>query len=383
MSLNTWQEILDGSKPPLLGCGCMRFPLERIHHKLDSDRARQLVDMSMKLGISYYDTAWPYHGGENEPVLGEILSAYPRENYFLVTKLPCWEIESLDQARQTLERQLQRLRTDYLDGYLLHSLSRKTWDRMKRLGVPELLEEYRANGVLRHVGFSFHDRYEVFEEILCSRPWDLCQIQLNYMDTTYQAGLRGLELARARGVPVVIMEPLKGGLLAQLPAEVAQPLRAIDPQASDASWALRWIASQPGVRVVLSGMAEEGQLQENHRLFEPLRPLDQRELDAVEEAADRLRQRLKNGCTGCRYCLPCPQGVDIPRTFQIWNSMAMYDNQKLTRRAWRGLEEEARPNHCVGCGHCETLCPQQISISRDLAQAERDVEAFVQRKNDL
>ena len=229
---------------------------------------------------------------------------------------------------------------------------------------------------MKRLGFSFHDAYPVLEEILRFRSWDFCQIQLNYMDTEYQAGLKGLALAREMGVPVVVMEPVKGGSLAQLPAEVAQPLKALDPEASPASWALRWAASQPGVSVVLSGMSDTGQLEENLSTFSPLRPLSPAEEDAVQETARRLRRRIQNGCTGCRYCMPCPAGVDIPKSFQIWNNMSMYQNAALTRRAWEGLEAQARPDRCVGCGRCEEACPQHLSIREDLARAQAEIRNF-------
>ena len=363
----------------LLGYGCMRFPQDRETHKLDWEQARTLIDRSMEGGILYYDTAWPYHGGESEPFLGQVLSRYPRESYLLATKLPCWAVDSLERARQIIEEQLRRLDTDHVDAYLLHSLTKGTWERMKNLGVIELLEEYQRKGALLHLGFSFHDSYEVFEEILNSRSWDLCQIQLNYMDVEHQAGLRGLELARSKGVPVVVMEPVKGGSLARLSPEAARPLRALDPEASDASWALRWVASQPGVRVVLSGMSTMEQLEENLSLFTPLRTLTPEETSGVAQAAQVLRRRLKNGCTGCRYCLPCPSGVDIPKNFQIWNGMSVYENKTLTRRSWRMLEPEARADRCVGCGRCEALCPQHIPIREHLAQVTGQVKEFLDR----
>ena len=357
----------------------MRFPQDRETHKLDWEQARTLIDRSMEGGILYYDTAWPYHGGESEPFLGQVLSRYPRESYLLATKLPCWAVDSLERARQIIEEQFRRLDTDHVDAYLLHSLTKGTWERMKNLGVIELLEEYQRKGALLHLGFSFHDSYEVFEEILNSRSWDLCQIQLNYMDVEHQAGLRGLELARSKGVPVVVMEPVKGGSLARLSPEAARPLRALDPEASDASWALRWVASQPGVRVVLSGMSTMEQLEENLSLFTPLRTLTPEETSGVAQAAQVLRRRLKNGCTGCRYCLPCPSGVDIPKNFQIWNGMSVYENKTLTRRSWRMLEPEARADRCVGCGRCEALCPQHIPIREHLAQVTGQVKEFLDR----
>lgn len=374
--MDLWRRVMEGEGHVSLGYGCMRFPQDRTTHRLDWRQADKLIARAMEGGIRYYDTAWPYHGGESEPFLGEALARYPRDSYLLATKLPCWEVDRLERARELIEEQLRRLKTEYVDVYLLHSLTKKTWEQMEALGVPQLLEEYRAKGALKHIGFSFHDSYQVFERILSSRSWDLCQIQLNYMDVEHQAGLKGLALARSKGVPVVVMEPVKGGSLAQLPVEVAQPLRGLDPAASDAAWALRWVASQPGVRVVLSGMSTMEQLEDNLSVFTPLRTLSAGEEAGMAQTAELLRRRLKNGCTGCRYCMPCPSGVDIPKNFQIWNSMAMYQNQKLTRRAWRGLEPAARGNQCVGCGRCEELCPQHIPIREHLAQACEQVEAF-------
>ena len=365
-----------GPAPSLLGYGCMRFPVNE-KGEIRREEAQALIRQAMEAGVTYYDTAWPYHEGESEPFMGQVLSQYPRESYFLATKLPCWEIESLEQAEEIINRQLERLRTDYVDFYLLHTLSRKTWDKMVQLGVPQLLEEYQRRGKLRRLGFSFHDEYPVFEEILSYRPWDFCQIQLNYMDTCHQAGLKGLELARSRGVPVVVMEPVKGGSLAQLPQEVTRALTALDPKASHASWALRWVASQPGVTVVLSGMSTPEQVADNAAIFSPLRPLNREELAAVEETARLLGLRLNNGCTGCRYCMPCPGGVDIPKTFQIWNAMAMYRNLQVTARAWSQLEEEARPDRCLSCGACEAACPQHLPIRDHLARAAGEIPAFL------
>ena len=212
---------MGAATPSLLGYGCMRFPL-RPDGTVDEAQAARLIHRAVQGGVNYFDTAWPYHGGEGEPVLGRILSRYPRETYYLATKLPCWEISSREDAAERFARQLERLRTDYVDFYLLHSLSRNTWRRMKELGVVELLEEAQRRGRIRWFGFSFHDSFSAFEEILRARSWDLCQIQLNYMDTEHQAGLRGYALAEALGIPVVVMEPVKGGSLAQaLPPEAA------------------------------------------------------------------------------------------------------------------------------------------------------------------
>lgn len=363
------------TRPSLLGYGCMRFPVTQ--GKVDEAAAKALIARAIEGGVTYFDTAWPYHDGESEPMLGRILSEYPRESYCLATKLPCWEIGSREEAADRFARQLERLQTEYVDFYLLHSTSRKTWRKMVQLGVVELLEELQRQGKIRWLGFSFHDEYDAFEEILRARKWDFCQIQLNYMDTHHQAGLKGLALAKELEVPVVVMEPVKGGSLAALPEQAFEPLRALDPDASPARWAIRWVASQPGVQVVLSGMGTMEQLEDNLAAVSPLIPLSQEEQAAVEETARRLKERVKNGCTGCRYCMPCPAGVDIPKTFQLWNNMARYENRTITRRSWKGLAPEARPDQCYRCGQCERLCPQHLSVRRDLAQANEELRAFV------
>lgn len=361
----------------MLGYGCMRFPLDQQTRKIDEEKAQALVDRAMEAGVTYYDTAWFYHEGESESFMGRALGKYPRDRFLLATKLPCGMIDSLEKARETFAAQLERLHMDYVDFYLLHGLNRRTWEKMVELGIPDLLEEFRSQGKVRYLGFSFHDDYEVFEQILLARDWDMCQIQLNYMDTQHQAGLRGLELARSRGIPVVVMEPVKGGSLSLLPEEATAPLHRLDPQASAASWAVRWVASQPGVSVILSGMSNMEQLEDNLNCLSPLRPLKEEEQSAVEETARLLRMRVKNGCTGCRYCMPCPAGVDIPGNFSVWNSMAMYTNQARTKWAWNDLDEGERPGNCIGCGKCEEVCPQHIPIREHLALITAEVEGFI------
>lgn len=216
-------------RPSLLGYGCMRFPRKK-DRTVDEEKVAQLIHRAMEAGVTYYDTAWFYHDGESEPILGRILSQYPRESYYLATKMPCAIIDSLEQAKDIFAKQMERLQMDHFDFYLLHSLSGRSWKKMLELGVVDFLEQCHREGKFRWFGFLFHDEYEAFEEILRARNWDFCQIQLNYMDRDIQAGLRGHDLALELGVPLVIMEPVKGGLLAQPPEEVLEPLRGPGPQ---------------------------------------------------------------------------------------------------------------------------------------------------------
>ncbi len=358
----------------LLGFGCMRFPTK--DGKIDRERSAAMIDMAYKAGVTYYDVAYPYHGGEAEPVLGEIMKKYDRSTFTFATKLPCWEVHSLDDAKRLFHLQLERLQTDYVDFYLLHALDINRFREMVSYGVPEYLAELKEQGKIRNLGFSFHDRYESFVEILNYRDWDFCQIQYNYMDREEQAGDRGVQLCTEKGIPLVIMEPIKGGTLAVLPDEVMEPFRAIRPDASAASWALRFVASHPIIKVILSGMSAEDQVADNLHTFTEYEPLTAEELEAVEEATRRIRARVRIGCTGCRYCMPCPNGVDIPRNFSVWNQYGMYANEGSTRWNWSRMEEDKKAKNCVGCGACEDACPQHLPIREKLAQLQAELDAI-------
>ncbi len=359
-----------------LGYGCMRFPTDEGGHIIQASMDA-LIRRAYEAGVTYFDTAWPYHNGESEPALRHALSPFPRDSYLLATKLPCWEILSSDMAVERLHQQLERLGTDYIDFYLLHALNRITWGKMVERGVVERLAELKEAGIIRNLGFSFHDSYETFEEILNYRQWDFCQIQLNYMDTQLQAGMRGYDLATARGVPLVIMEPLKGGMLAQLPQAVMEPLTQMDDAVSVASWGMRWLASLPNVKVILSGMSTMEQLEDNLATFEEARPLSQEEQEGVTEVTQRLQLRLKNGCTGCRYCLPCPAGVDIPQNFRVWNLKSVFGIKNEVRRVWEFMDEGERATHCVGCGKCLSLCPQGIAIPDQLKLVAAEIQEYL------
>lgn len=361
-----------GIKPSMLGFGCMRFP-QKEDGSIDEVESEKMLDKAIEAGVTYIDTAYPYHNGESEPFVGRVLKKYKRDSFYLATKLPIWKVETIEDVKATFEEQLNRLQVDYVDFYLLHALSKERWEKILKLGVLDFCKEMKEQGKLKYIGFSFHDSYEVFEEILTSWDWDFCQIQYNYMDTEHQAGDRGYALAEKLGVPMVIMEPIKGGSLAVLPEDIAAMYKEADQEASISSWALRWVGTHSNVKVILSGMSTYSQVLDNLKTFETFKPLNQEEQVLVEKVAATIRSRVKNGCTGCRYCMPCPFGIDIPKNFAIWNQEAMYGNPAAAKRKYeRELAESARADQCRKCGACEKECPQAISIREDLVRVKED-----------
>lgn len=365
-----------GVSPSLLGFGCMRFP-QNPDGSICEPEAEKMLDTAIQAGVSYIDTAYPYHNGDSEPFVGRVLKKYDRSRLFLATKLPVWNVKTLDDAKRLFQEQLDRLQTDYVDFYLLHCLDKEKWQLVLDLGLISYFEEMKKEGKIRFFGFSFHDDFEVFKTILTYRNWDFCQIQYNYVDTDIQAGDRGYELAEELGVPLVIMEPVKGGSLAALPEEVTEPFRSYKPDASISSWALRWVASKPNVKVVLSGMSDMEQVNDNLQTFGSFQPLSLREKELVADVAAAIKKRTKNGCTGCAYCMPCPFGVNIPQNFRIWNDLSMYGNVNRTRQAYfKELEESARADQCQKCGKCEEVCPQSLSIRENLEAAAKEMEAL-------
>ncbi len=364
-----------GIETSLLGFGCMRFPVTA-DGKINEPEAERMMDYAIASGVNYIDTAYPYHGGESEPFVGRVLQKYDRKQLYLATKLPVWQVKTLSDVDQIFEEQLSRLQTDYIDFYLLHALNRDRFHSMVQLGCIKRLEELQALGKIRYLGFSFHDDYDAFAEILNYRQWDFCQIQINYMDAQEQAGLRGCELAQEKQVPMVVMEPLKGGTLASYAEDITARFRSLDPEASVASFALRWAASLPPVKVILSGMSTMEQVEDNVKTFADFHPLSEKEKEQIDEIVALINSRVQNGCTGCRYCMPCPAGVDIPGNFRVWNTYHMYQNYGLVKREWeRELGESRQAKCCIKCGRCEALCPQKISIRADLERVQADMDA--------
>ncbi len=374
MEFREFQKL--GIKTSLLGFGCMRYPVNS-DGSINEEMAGRMIDTAYQAGINYFDTAYPYHGGKSEIFTGKALDKYDRSSYYLATKLPVWFVEKAEDAERLFYEQLQKLNKDYVDFYLLHALTKERFDKMVSLGVLEVMDKLKAEGKIKYLGFSFHDGYEAFEHIIQFRAWDFCQIQLNYIDTEEQAGIKGYELAKKLGVPLVIMEPVKGGALAKLPQNITKHFDEIDPKKSTASWALRWVGSLPNVKVILSGMSDEEQVADNLDTFGNFMVLSEREQAAVRAAADTLKNSVKNGCTGCAYCMPCPAGVDIPRNFRLWNEYGMYQNSESIHRAWtKNFTEDIKAKNCVECGQCEDACPQKLSIRLNLKTLQTEFDGL-------
>ncbi len=363
-----------GIETSLLGFGCMRFPV-CADGKINEPEAERMLDKAIAEGVNYIDTAYPYHEGQSEIVVGKILKKYERSSFYLATKLPLWKVEKKEDIRAIFEEQLEKLQTDYIDFYLMHAVGKERWDKMLEIGCIGELEKLKAEGKIKYLGFSFHDSYEVFEEVINYRDWDFAQIQFNYMDAEEQAGTRGYELAVKKGVPLIIMEPVKGGSLSRFAEDIMGRFRQLDADASASSFALRWVGSFPGVKVILSGMSTMEQVEDNLKTFTPFKPLSQEERAVVEDVAATIKSRVQNGCTGCRYCMPCPAGVDIPGCFAAWNTYHMYQNYNVVKWRW---EKEIGPEHqaknCIKCGKCEEACPQKLSIREDLAKVQEDLD---------
>ena len=358
----------------LLGFGCMRFPTTA-DGEIDESEAERMLDTAIAAGVNYIDTAYPYHNGKSELLVGKVLKKYDRNSFYLATKLPVWLVHTVEDADRLLDEQLHKLQTDHIDFYLMHAMDKAHWEQMKEIGCIERLEKLREAGKIKYIGFSFHDKYETFEEIIEARDWDFCQIQLNYMDTREQAGLKGYELAASKGIPLVIMEPVKGGSLAVFAEDIMDKFHKLDADASAASFALRWVGSLPGVKVILSGMSTMEQVDDNLKTFGSFKPLTGEEEKTISQVTEILRSRVQNGCTGCRYCMPCPAGVDIPGCFASWNTYHMYQNYNVVKWRWeQALGEGKQAKNCIKCGKCEQVCPQKLSIRQDLEKTQADLD---------
>jgi predicted aldo/keto reductase-like oxidoreductase len=367
-----------GKEISLLGFGLMRLPTQGQETKaIDYPVAEAMVDEALAQGINYFDTGYFYHDGLSEPFAGKALGRHPRDGFLLATKLPAWLVDSRDGARRLFEEQLSRLGTDRLDFYLFHNLNAGHWDMVERMGLYEVFAGLRDEGVIGRLGFSMHDGPAHLRRVLDGHDFDFAQIQLNYIDWESLGAREMYGLLSSRGIPVVVMEPVRGGALAALPAEAAGKLRDLDPRASQASWALRFAASLPGVMTVLSGMSDPGQLRDNLATFNDYRPLGQAECDLLlGEVATSFNLANPVPCTGCRYCMDCPSGVNIPLNIAAYNeyryraSMDPKRGMAFFGLYFASLADAEGAENCQDCGECQDRCPQRIGIPALMREIE-------------
>ena len=365
-----------GVTVPLIGFGMMRLPkIAPDKNEIDYATAEKMFDRAMAAGANYFDTAYFYHGGLSEKCAGDLLTKYPRESYMLADKMPMGIPKTEEDVARVFDEQLQRTKAGYFDFYLVHALNKGKWEDAKRLHVCEFLEEKRKEGKIRFLGFSFHDSPEVLQTIVDARPWDFCQIQLNYVDWEAYRSREQYEILTRAGIPAIIMEPIRGGALASLNPKALLTLKNANPDASAASWALRYCASLPNVLTVLSGMSLPEHVEDNIRTFSPFQPLTDSERQTLEIAKGAYQGKLAVPCTACRYCMPCPVGVDIPGIFAMYNHAKLNDDMASFRKAYAALAADARASNCVKCGRCLKKCPQQIDIPAELEKIAKEAEA--------
>jgi len=349
----------------------MRLPLiDNDYARIDEEEAKRQLRFAIDNGVNYVDTAYPYHHEKSEEFVGRALQDGYREKVYVATKSPSWLIKTRDDLDKYLDIQLQKLQTDHIDYYLLHALNKRYWDNYKKNGVFDFIETAKASGKIKNIGFSFHDEYPIFEEILTSYDWDFCQIQMNYFDEEYQAGLKGLKLAGEKGIGVVIMEPLRGGRLAQQgPGEIEEVWEEADIKHSSVAWALRYIWNYPEVKTVLSGMNDMNHIKENiaEANMAEVDMLTAKEKDLINRVKLIYKSRIKVDCTNCKYCMPCPYGVDIPGNFSFYNNAFIFEDIAHFKDAYHNqMRPESMANICQACGQCESLCPQKIEIIHEL-----------------
>ena len=350
-----------------LGCGAMRLPVSDSipGTPIDEEKTEEMVDFALRHGVNYFDTAYGYHDGTSEVVMGKVLGKYPRDSYYLATKFPGYDLSNMDKVDTIFEEQLGKCGMEYFDFYLLHNIYEKNIDPYldPKYGIMDYLLKQKENGRIRHLGFSAHGRYDTMKRFLeaYGDKMEFCQIQLNYLDWKLQDAKAKVELLNEYHIPIWVMEPLRGGKLAELSAENEAKLHALRPEEAVPAWAFRFLQSIPGVTMVLSGMSNRDQLEKNIATFAEDRPLNEEEMAAILEAADSMLDVLP--CTACRYCVShCPKGLDVPTLLSLYNE-TRFVNGLITHMAVDALDEEKRPDACAGCHSCEAVCPQQLEIA--------------------
>lgn len=368
-----------GKEISRLGYGGMRFP--KNGDEVDMDAAVQLLRKAYEMGINYFDTAMVYHKGESEKIFGKAFEPYPRDSYLIADKMSIWLCSDEEDMKARFYNQLKTLKTDYIDFYLVHSLNRNHYKKVKDLHCVEFLQQMKQEGKIKHLGFSFHDTYQVFTQILNDYTWDFVQIQLNYLDWHNQGAEQLYRELERRNLPVMVMEPVRGGYLATIDSERAKPFLELEPQRSIASWAIRWVESLPQVAVVLSGMSDLQQLEDNVATMTNFEPMNEQELAAIDRVVEEIRKVNEIPCTGCRYCMDCPMGVDIPEIFSIYSQYKIFGKEKAFVQDYEEVVEHGNgAEHCVRCMACTTKCPQMIAIPDKL---EMIAKLYAQKKAEL
>lgn len=361
-----------------LGLGTMRLPVtsETDDTQIDVEQTERMVEYAIKNGINYFDTAWGYHSGESEKVIGNALSKYPRDSFYLATKFPGYDLSNMDKVEEIFEKQLKKCKVDYFDFYLFHNVYEKNIDPYldEKYGILDYLLKQKENGRIKHLGFSAHGSLEIMKRFLeaYGKHMEFCQIQLNYLDYKFQDAKAKVELLNEYNIPIWVMEPLRGGRLAKLSEEQEKRLKKLRPDENIPAWAFRFLQSIPGVTMVLSGMSSMEQLEENIKTFEKSKPLDEEEKKVLFEIVDEMLNKKVLPCTACRYCASnCPMGLNIPHLLSLYNEHIFTGGGFIAPMAISALPENKRPSACIGCRSCEKVCPQQIKISeamRDFAK---------------
>lgn len=370
-----------GEKLSALGMGAMRLPVvDGDDARIDEAAAAAMVDYAMAHGVNYYDTAWGYHNGNSELVMGRALARYPRESYFLADKFPGYDLSNMDKVESIFENQLEKCGVEYFDFYLFHNVCEMNIDAYldPKYGIFDYLTAQKKAGRIRHLGFSAHGSYAVMKRFLeaYGSEMEFCQIQLNYLDWRFQGAKEKVELLQAYNIPVWVMEPLRGGKLASLAPADEEKLQALRPQEGIPAWAFRFLQSIPAVTVTLSGMSNMKQMQANIRTYETEQPLDENEMQTLLGIADAMVGKIALPCTACHYCVShCPQGLDIPNLLALYNEHCFTDGGFIAPMALSAVPEDKRPNSCIGCRSCEAVCPQQIRISEAMADFARKLGA--------
>ena len=356
-----------------LGMGAMRLPvIDGDDSRIDETKTQAMVDYAMEQGVNYYDTAWGYHDGHSETVMGKALSRYPRESYYLATKFPGYDLSNMDKMEEIFEKQLEKCGVEYFDFYLFHNVCEMNIDAYldEKYGIYEYLMKQKETGRIRHLGFSAHGNLDVMKRFLDAygKDMEFCQIQLNFLDWTFQGAKEKVELLEKWNIPVWVMEPLRGGKLAKLAAEDEKALKALRPEENIPAWAFRFLQSVPGVTMVLSGMSNLQQMQDNIHTFAEDKPLTEKEMDTLLQIADGMVKKIVLPCTACHYCTShCPQGLPIPELLALYNEHCFTEGGFIAPMALSAYPQEKLPSACIGCRSCEAVCPQQIKISEAMA----------------